>query len=282
MFEFEFINSELKSKFNNLNDHYPIEVSQELPQFIEALKEEGLVRGTDYFRGHINRISAKSFDLTYISDFDNKIVKVLDLKVKSKDLLRERFDLQDSWDDKDVIDVIPQCDSPAKLIKALKLIFSGVVDSYELGYELGHRGKKKRYISRHGQYTRQALEALHLIESRNEGKRLVPELTERGKLIATTSDVQLQNKLLTVAMLNYYPVWKVIGAITEGNDEFSDETIQKLVFPEELRDADTCSRRTSTLRTWIKWISTTSGIPIRLPGGYKQLTLPMIFSENQD
>lgn len=273
MFKFEYLDLELQEKIENADKHYPNEVCQELPQFLDGLRRDGQISGTDYFSGNINRISAKTFCLHYRSDPQRQVVKLIDLSVKSANLLQERFSIVNEWDDSDVIDIIPQCDPPAKLIKALKLISKGVVDSYDLGYELGHRGKKRKYISRHGQYTRQALDVLKLVESHQKGRKLVPELTERGKLIAESNDQQIQNKLLTVAMLNYRPVWKVVNATTEGNDEFNWETIQELVFPEELREANTCFRRSQTIRTWIQWISSTSGIPIRLPGGYKQLTL---------
>lgn len=273
MFNFEYSDSELKEKIENADEHYPDEVCGELPQFLDGLRRDGQISGTDYFRGNINRISARTFYLHYVSDPQIQVVKLIDLSVKSADLLQERFSIINEWDDSDVVDVVPQYDSPAKLIKALKLIAKGTVDSYDLGYELGHRGKKREYISRHGQYARQALDVLKLVESHKKGRKLVPELTERGKLISESSDQQIQNKLLTVAMLNYRPIWKVVNATTEGDDEFNWETIREMVFPEELREANTCSRRSQTIRTWIQWISSTSGIPIRLPGGYKQLTL---------
>lgn len=273
MFDLEYSDPDLKSKIENLEKHYPDEVCCELPHFLKGLKRDGQVSGTDYFRGGINRISARTFFLHYVPDRQRGVVNLVDLKVKSAELLQSRFSIVDEWDDNDVIDIVPQCDSPTKLIKALKLIAGGTTDSYELGYHLGHRGKKGEYISRHGQYARQALDTLKLVKSHQDGRKLIPVLTERGRHIATSTDAQIQNKLLTIAMLNYRPVWKVINATTEGDDEFNQETIRELVFPEELRDADTCSRRSQTIRTWIQWISSTSGIPIRLPGGYKQLTL---------
>jgi hypothetical protein len=275
MFDFQYSDSSLKNKVENPQKQYPDEVCQELPQFIQRLRKDGQMSGTDYFMGGINRISAKTFVLDYLSDFDNGVVKLINLEVKSADLLRSRFSLQNDWDDSDVLDTIPQCDRPQKMIKALKLILGGVSDSYDLGYELGHRGKKREYISRHGQYVRQALDELKLITSYRDGRKLIPELATRGKLIAESDSEQMQNKLLTVAMLNYPPVWKIIDATTKGDDEFTQKTVEELIFPVELRDSDTCARRSQAMRSWITWISSTSGIPIRLPGGYKQLTLPM-------
>ncbi|MEO0868192.1 MAG: hypothetical protein AAFY17_07035 [Cyanobacteria bacterium J06642_11] len=275
MFKITFADRLLKERVEDPQKHYPDEVCLELPPFLEALEKSGQVSGADYFLGNISRISANTFELHYVVDVNAKTVKIIELNVKSLDLLKERFSLEDSWDDDDVVDILPQCDPPKKLIKALKLIYNGVTDAYQLGYDLGHRGKKERYISRHGQYTRQALEALKLVESVKQGRKKVPELTDRGRQIAVSSDPQFQEKLLTIAMLNYPPLWKVINAITDGDGEFEDSTIQKIAFPEELREANTCPRRTQTLKSWIRWISSTSGIPIRLPGGTKQLTLSL-------
>ena len=275
MFQFIYSSPNLREKIEDPHKHCPEEVCRELPQFIEALSRDGQISGSDFFRGNINKISAKTFELYYVSNISNQSIKIIEFKVKSLDLLKSRFSLQDSWDDRDVIDIIPQCDSPQKLIRALKLILSGVTDAYELGYELGHRGKKKKYIARHGQYTRQALESLKLVQSSKQGTKRIPELTQRGRKIAETSDTYLQNKLLTIAMLDYPPMAKVVTAITDGEGVFDDATIQEIAFPAEFRDADTCPRRTQTLKAWIRWISSTSGIPIRLPGGTKQLTLPI-------
>jgi hypothetical protein len=275
MYTFKYSSPVLQEKLEDPQKHYPEEVDRELGQFLEVLQTTGEVRGTDFFLGNINKLAAKTFTLHYVSDLSNKTVKILELEINSWEVLKERFSLKDSWNDNDVIDVIPQCDSPPKLIRALRLILNGVTDAYDLGHELGHQGKEREYISRHGNYTRQALDCLKLVISMKKGKKLVPELTERGKKIAEASDALVQEKLLTIAMLEYPPLRKVLTAITEGEDEFDDSTIQNMVFPEEFQEVSTCPRRTQTLKAWIRWISGTSGIPIRLPGGTKQLTLPL-------
>jgi hypothetical protein len=282
MFKFEFIDETLHAKFQNLSKHYPSEICQELPQFLEALERDGQVSRVEYFRGNISKIAAKTFDLYFVPNHDQKIIKIIDLQVKAMELLKERFSIKDTWNDSDIVEVIPQCDPPTKLISALELIANNITNSYDLGYALGHRGKTPKYISRHGQYTFQALECLKLITRQKRGRTMVPELTERGKLIATADKKSIKEKLMTVAMLNYRPVWEVINAITEGDEDFDDETIKILVFSEEDRDADTCPRRIQTLKSWIRWISKTEGIPIRLPGGVTQLVLSLKFGENAE
>jgi hypothetical protein len=280
MFNFEFIDQELHKNFLDLSENYPPEVCQELPQFLETLERNGQIPRAEYFRANINKIAAKTFNLYYISIYDREIVKIIDLQINAMELLKERFSIRDNWNDGDIVEVIPQCDPPGKLICALELIANGITNSYDLGYDLGHRGKQVKYISRHGQYTFQALECLKLITREKRGRAKVPEFTERGKLIATVEEKTIKEKLMTVAMLNYRPVWEVIHAITEGDEDFDDETIKILVFAEEDRDADTCPRRIQTLKSWIRWISKTEGIPIRLPGGVTQLVLSLEFGGN--
>lgn len=282
MFNLEFIDAKLHEKFLDISMHYPPEVCQELPQFLEALKRDGQISRVEYFRGNINKIAAKTFELHFISNYDQKIIKIIDVRVRPMELLKERFSIQDTWNDSDIIEVIPQCDPPIKLISALELIADGITNSYDLGYALGHRGKQVKYISRHGQYTFQALECLKLITRQKRSRAMFPELTERGKLIATAEEKTIKEKLMTVAMLNYRPVWEVINAITEGDEDFDDETIKILVFSEEDRGANTCPRRIQTLKSWIRWISKTEGIPIRLPGGVTQLVLSLEFGGNAE
>jgi hypothetical protein len=277
MFKFEFIDKALHEKFLDLPTNYPPEVCQEIPQFLEALERDGQVSRVEYFIGNINKISAKTFELHFISDHSQRTIKIIDIRIKPMELLKERFSIQDDWNDSDIVEVIPQCDPPAKLISALELIADGITNSYDLGHALGHKGKQAKDISRHGQYTFQALECLKLITRQKRGRAKFPELTERGNLIATANEKTIKEKLITVAMLNYRPVWEVINAITEGDEDFDDETIKILVFPEEDRDADTCPRRIQTLKSWIRWISKTEGIPIRLPGGVTQLVLSLEF-----
>ena len=50
--------------------------------------------------------------------------------------------MDNSWDDDEVLPRIPQYDVPEKIIQAVDLIDRGIDDSFELGYKLGHRGKK--------------------------------------------------------------------------------------------------------------------------------------------
>jgi hypothetical protein len=280
MYKFTHISKGLKVKMEDVISHYPPEMCQELTHFLNALEATGQVSKSDFYRGGIIGISANTFDLNYVVDHAEKTIKFIELKLKPLGALRERFSINNSWDDKDVVEIIPQCDPPAKILKAIGLIRAGISDSYELGKALGHQGSKKRYVSRHGQYTMHALECLKLIVRQKQGRKLIPILTERGRSIAEANDINLKQKMLTVAMLNYHPIWRIIEAITNGEDELNDNTLQMLTFPEELRDSDTCPRRAQTLKSWVRWISDVNGIPIRLPGGVKQLSLQFSYGES--
>ncbi|MEQ9553222.1 MAG: hypothetical protein RIM23_26820 [Coleofasciculus sp. G3-WIS-01] len=277
----------LQEKLNNPQKYFPSEVCQELNQFLKVLERDGQFTKTDFYDINTNKIPGITCSLFYRPDFVKGEVLIIDVKIKQADLFKTRFKITDDWDDKNVVESIPQYDQPKKIVKALVLIHQGITDSYNLGYALGHTGKKKEYISRHGQYAQHALEQLKLIVRKRQGRQLSPELTEKGRLIAEGFDEDLQFRLLIEAMLNYPPVWRIITAVSEKESQLdnepilNDDLVKKLAFPEILRAADTSNRRSQTLKNWIKWIAKYSGIPIRLHKGGVQLTIPMLYSEGK-
>jgi hypothetical protein len=292
MFKIICAGSELQQRLQNPEKYYPPEVACELTLLLGILQKDGLLTKTDFYDLNTHRISAETFFLFYRPNIVRKgkrIVKkevlIIDLKMKPADVFRQRFTILYDWDDKDVIVSIPQYDQPRKIIKAIELIHQGIVDSYELGYQLGHRGKEKAYIVRHGNYAKHTLEQLKLITRTRQGRFWLTQLTEKGRLIAEAPNEGLRVRLLMGAMLNYFPVWQIINAVTSkegelGNEKvLTDELVKNLVFPEVLRDADTSNRRSQTLKNWIKWISTHSGIPICLDRDGIQLPIPMIYAE---
>ena len=283
MFEFEYLNLPLQEKINNPNKYLPPEVCDELPQFITALRQ-GKISKADFQSGDlankgIFKISTNTFDLYYTPGSSLKKIKIIDIKPKSLNLFRERFSISVSWDDKEVLQCIPQYDVPEKIIQAIELINQGIDDSYSLGRELGHKGKRKEYIVRHGNYAKTALSELGLIDRIQEGKALRAHVTLKGKLIAEADNSDTKKRLLIEIMLNYPPIWLIMGKVTEGEQELTDGLILETVFPLEVRDADTSFRRAKTLRRWIKWISDYSGIPIYFKGQGLQLTIPMLYAK---
>jgi hypothetical protein len=286
MFSINCVGAELQQKLKTLQ--YPDEVVQELSHFLEILQRDGHIIRTDFCDINTNKISAVTFNLFYRTDFSKKEVLIVDVKVKPADVFKQRFTIVDDWDDKNVIASIPQYDKPAKIIQAIELIHQGVTDSYELGYRLGHRGRKEKYISRHGQYAKHTLEQLKLVSITRKGNKWPIKCTDKGMLIAAAPNRIWQYRLLIEAMLNYPPVWQVIVKVTEGEGELNDglilndELIKNLVFPEVLREADTSNRRAQTLKNWIKWISQNSGLPIRLHQDGVQLSIPKLYSEESD
>ena len=276
---------DLQKKLNNLEKFFPSEVCRELNHFLEILKRDGQFSKTDFYDINTHKVLGITCNLFYRPNFAKNEVLLIDVKMKPADVFKQRFKIVDDWDDKDVVESIPQYDQPEKIVKALKLIHQGVTDSYDLGYELGHRGREKRYISRHGQYAKHTLEQLKLIARERQGIRWVTELTEKGRLIAEAFNESLQDRLLIEAMLNYPPVWRIITVVSERESQLNnelilnDELVKNLAFPEILRDADTSNRRSQTLKNWIKWIAKRSGIPIRLHKDGIQLTIPMLYSE---
>ncbi|MFE1744784.1 hypothetical protein [Coleofasciculus sp. H7-2] len=275
----------LQKELSNPEKYYPPEVCYELNQFLEILKRDGHLSKTDFYDVNTNKISGVTCNLFYRPNFANKEVLLIDVKMKPADVYKQRFKIADDWDDKNVVESSPQYDQPKKIVKALILIHQGVTNSYDLGYKLGHRGKKKQYISRHGQYAKHTLEQLKLITNKRQGNKWLTELTEKGRLIAEAPDQDLQFRLLIEAMLNYPPVWRVLAAVSERGGQLNDglvlndELVKNLTFPEILRGADTSNRRSQTLKNWIKWISRYCGIPIHIHDGGVQLTIPMLYGE---
>ncbi|ACK65725.1 putative transcriptional regulator [Rippkaea orientalis PCC 8801] len=279
MFEFKFADKKLQRKVRKLD--FPTEVCQELPQFLEALRQKGEIAKVDYFLGNINRIDAHTFEMQYVSDPINQIVTILDIQIKSIELLKTRFSIPDSWDDKDILEDIPQCDKPQKMIKTLELIHQGLNSSYELGLKLGSKAKQNKDVARHGQYALSTLEELRLIERNRKGRKINLNLTNKGELIAKAPDQETQTRLLIEAMLNYRPVWLIMGAVTEGGKELTDELVKEIAYRPEDHLSDTSNRRSQTLKNWVKFISKFTGIPICLKEKTLQLTIPLIYGNYQ-
>ncbi len=278
MFKFKYIDQSLAKKMSNIDQYYPPEVSQELSFFLKTLEEAGEVSRVDYFIGNINKIDANTFEMQYATDSVQKVVTVLDVKVKSIHLLKTRFSIKDSWDDKDVVACIPQCDKPEKMIQTLELISQGKNDSYDIGLSLGSQAKTTKNVRRHGQYSLDALEELRLIQRVKKGRKSELALTDKGVLIAKAPDLETKKRLLIEAMLNYKPVWLVIGEVTEGGKPLTDELVKKLVFPPEDQEADTSNRRSQTIKNWVIFISTFEGIPIYKSENKLQLIIPMLYA----
>ena len=278
MFEVKCIDRELEYKLTNATHYYSPGVCAELTYFLEALQQYGEISRTDFFFGNINRISATSVCLYYLSKPDTAEVILLDVIANNHEDTVASLSHVEEWDDRTVIECIPQYDKPAKIIRAVELIAEGVESALSLGIQLGHRAEKNKDIARQGHYALKTLEALKLIVLTKDGRQSIPQLTERGERIASAEDDETKEALLIAAMLNYAPVMKVIGAVTEDGRKLDDHLVKGLIFPPELRGADTCNRRAQTIKNWVKWICHYQLLPIAVDDGMTQLPLPMIFS----
>ncbi len=63
-------------------------------------------------------------------------------------------------------------------------------------------------------------------------------------------------------MLNYQPVWEIMGKITEYQYALTDEFILETVFPREVIHSDTNSIKSKPLKRWKDCISEYTGTPI--------------------
>jgi hypothetical protein len=287
-----YANAKLKQELEKPEGIYPVEVCEEIAEFIAILKRDGQFTKTDFFDSNTHRVSGRTLYLFYRPQFvspdnhiDKREVLIIGVTIKPADVFMQRFSIKDEWDDKDVIGTLPQYDNPKKLIKALRFIHQGILDSYDLGYALGHSAKKSKDIRRHGSYAQTALEELKLIIRVRKGRSFVPYLTEQGKLIAESSNEKVVVELLIKSMLNYPPVWQIISAVTHraGNltpdKVLTDELVKDLVFPKIFHQVNTSIRRSQTLKSWVKWISDSSGIPIWICQEGIQLPIPMLYAE---
>ena len=280
MFEVKCIDQELEYRLTNATHYYSPSVCAELTYFLEALQRYGEIARTDFFLGNINRISATSVCFYYLSKPDTAEVILLDVIPNNREGKVATLAHIDEWDDRIVIECIPQYDKPAKIIRAVELIAAGVVTALSLGTQLGHRAEKSKDIARQGQYALKTLDALKLIVLTKDGRQSIPQLTERGERLARAKDHETKEALLIAAMLNYAPVMKVIGAVTEDGRKLDDCLVKDLIFPPEFRGADTCNRRAQTIKNWVKWICHYQLLPIAVDDGMTQLPLPMLFSNS--
>jgi hypothetical protein len=293
MFQLTAVSSELSQKLQNPEKFFPPEVSQELVRFLEILQRDGQFTRTNFYDVNTHHVSGEYLHLFYRPQIVRKGTRVIkrevlivDVGIKSADVFKQRFSIEDSWNDNDVLSSLPQYDDPGKLIKAIMMLHRGILDSEKLGYELGHRGKKSAYVRRHGNYAKHALEQLKLVTRIQEGRSLSTHLTEKGVLIAEAPNEGVQFRLLIEAMLNYKPIWEIILTVTHresapnNGQVLTDSLVRDLIFPEILQLSDTSNRRSQTLKNWIKWISSYAGIPICLHEEGMQLPIPMLYSSN--
>jgi len=278
--------SDVQKKLEIIEKAYPIEVGSEVQHYIDILKRDGGIKKNNLYDTNTNEVSGSRCSIFFRTNYQKKEVLIVDVILRLLDIFKQNFKLEDDWNDNDVLSIIPQCDKPQKLINVLEFIYEGITDSAEIAYRLGNRAVKDKDNARHGQYAKQALEQLKLIRTERCGKKFLVELTDKGRLIAKANNLDLKSRLLIESMLNYPPIWKILNAVSltefKLNNGFvlSDQVIKEIVFDETIRDADTCNRRAQTLKSWIKWISKYSGIPICLNDDCIQLTIPMLYIDN--
>ncbi len=279
MFSVRCVDQDLEHRLSNPSEYYSADACAELAHFLKMLQVYGEVSRTDFFLGNINRISATRICISYLSKQDEAEVILLDVTEKNQANVMASLTSTDSWDDRHVIDCIPQYDKPAKIIRAVECLYHGVNNTHDLGVELGHQAEKAKDVARQGQYALKTLEALELVVLAKQGRQATPVLTDRGVSMAEAGDRPTQETLLIAAMLNYAPVMRVLEAVTEESRKLDDRLIKDLIFPPEFRGADTCNRRAQTIKSWVKWICHYQLLPIAVDDGVTQLPLPMLFAE---
>ncbi len=257
MYGIEFGDLTDKTSFCKLDS----EVNDELQPFIQALRREGDISGSKILCSPlvsvpIKEISVRTFTLQYYISVSGKVVKIVCFKQhpnKDSEELKEMLNKNLPNEGEDGV-VIPQADNPIALIKALELIYNGVLTPETLAVKLGHKCKTTRDNARHGNYKLQALQALKLITRNQKSRSSKPELTSNGLRIANCRDRNTQARFLAESMLGYQPILELFQNIKDGRFDFKlvDECTR--LFSKEGYSTNTLQRRAKCLESWSIWL----------------------------
>src|SRR5690242_11694974 len=117
MREFEITTApELQKKLKNREKYYSSEACQEIEHFLEILKKHGQVSKTDFYDINTHVIKGITCKIFYRPNFSKKQVLLIDIKMEIANAFKQKFKIDDDWDDNDVLENIPQYDKPKKLI----------------------------------------------------------------------------------------------------------------------------------------------------------------------
>ncbi|MGD1902774.1 MAG: hypothetical protein ACFB9N_11095 [Geitlerinemataceae cyanobacterium] len=248
--------------------------ASEIRYFLNELQKNGGISNSEYLasmrvfivKGHHCRIE-------YSREIGDDNIRIIDIVNTN---FMESLSRKDELDDDEAVgtDTLPQYDSPEKILEALDLIGLGVNSPFDVAQKLGHKSKRDRDVSRHGQYIFKALdEQLKLVVRRcikGKGKTLFAFLTDRGKQICATRDPELKKRLLVEAMIAYPLVREILKAITDpGSEEvLSNESVIKIAERRGPISAKTLSRvtayrRAQAMKAWVIWIADYMFLPVR-------------------
>lgn len=288
MYKLTFFDEQVKEMLCNRDAFWDSELEQELAPTLEALKQTGEVEGASCgvkpgVLGLVYELKGRTFRITYAVNINKKEIKFYEFQQVSHSLDWKTALEQDVRRGEEQPIYIPQIGDPHKFIKTIELIHSGINTSKELGIAFGSNAKKDKDLARRGDYLgRPIMEFGLAIRSKVEKQSSsIYVLTNKGKLIAQSNDQEIRERLLTEALLGFYPIQMIIERTTVENKELTKELIQEVISITSLGDCGgkTNPRRASSIRALVNWVSRWAGIPIRREGNNGvQLYIPYIYA----
>lgn len=182
-----------------------------------------------------------------------------------KNILKMKSNLEQEWnEDEERYVYIPQTDRPEKIIKTVELVGQGFVKSFDIGRELGHKGKQET-LRRHGSYFTRTCTELNLLKYNLVGKSRIYSLTDFGEQLIKFNDHWDKYSFLSKLMLDFEPVTMIFDEIYGGENtltlEFVEEMIE-IISPGN-HSLKTIERRAKCLMRWVLWVANIEKIPVR-------------------
>ena len=289
MYRFRYQDDHVKRMLSDRNTFWDPELEDELSPVLEKLKQTGEIAGANcgvnlIAPGKIYyTLSGRTFQLAYTVDPDKKEIRFYEFQQVSHQMDWSIVLEEDLGAGKEQPIYIPQIGDPHKFIKTVELIYRGINTSKDLGIAFGSGAKKDRDLARRGDYLGRPIIEFGLA-SRSQLDKQSPSiyvLTDRGKRIAQSNDLETRERLLAEALLGFYPIQMIIEETTREEKELTRELIQEIISLVSFGDCGgtTNPRRASSLRALVNWVTRWAGIPIRREGNDGvQLYIPYIYA----
>ncbi|MBD2100169.1 hypothetical protein [Leptolyngbya sp. FACHB-261] len=288
MYKFTYFDEQVKSIFSDRSAFWDTDLEQELSPVLETLKKCGEVAGASCgvkpgVSGLVYELRGRTFQITYTVDVFRKEIRFYEFQQISHSIDWKTALEQDLRVGENQSVYIPQIGDPHKFIKAVELIHYGINTPKDLGIAFRSGAKKDRDLARRGDYLGRPIIEIGLASRCQNEKQpsSIYILTERGKRIAESNDLETRERLLAEALLGLYPIQMIIEETTRGNKELTKELIQEIISLVSLGDCGgtTNPRRASSLRALVNWVTRWAGIPIRREGNDGvQLYIPYIYA----
>jgi len=288
VYKFTYFDARIKSIFSDKKAFWDTELEQELSPVLETLKKYGEVEGASLgvkpgITGLVYELRGKNFQIAYTVDVTKKEIRFYEFQQVSHSIDWKTALEQDFGGTLEQPAYIPQIGDPHKFIKTIEKINDGINTSKNLGIAFGSGAKKDKDLARRGDYLGRPLIEFGLARKCQVDKKSssIYVLTDQGKRIALSDDLETRERLLAEVLLGFHPIQMIIEETTYGNQELTKELIQEIIFVTTMGDCGgtTSPRRASSLRALVNWVTRWAGIPIRRAGNDGvQLYIPYIYA----